>query len=233
MTKPLSLNLYHLSHQPQQRPPAGRRPPLLLLLHGVGSHEEDLFSLAPHLDPRFHILSLRAPLTLFPGSYAWYEIAFNGDRFRFDPHQVEDARQALLTFIQQSPEVYGTEPGQVYLLGFSQGAIMSLTLALTRPDLLAGVVAIAGRTLSELLAAAPPLGGHLAPPAALTGFPLLVMHGLYDDVLPIQHGRATRDLLTRLPVALAYKEYNMGHYISDECLLDAAKSLAEWVKREA
>ncbi|MEW5987199.1 MAG: alpha/beta fold hydrolase [Chloroflexota bacterium] len=219
--------MYHLAFPPRQPAPAGRRPPRLLLLHGVGSHEEDLFSLAPYLDPRFHILSLRAPLTLSPGSYAWYEIAFNGDRFRFDPHQVENARQVLMTFIQQAPQLYEIDPERVYLLGFSQGAIMSLTLALTQPELLAGVVAIAGRTLPELFRSDPPLGGHLAAPAAWQDFPLLVMHGLYDPVLPIQHGRATRDHLARLPVALTYKEYDMGHYISEECLGDAARWLTE------
>lgn len=220
MTTGSDLRLIHLSQPPRQDPPPGQKPPLLLLLHGIGSNEWDLYGLVPYLDDRFHVLSLRAPITLAPNSFAWFEVHFSPTGPRIRPDQAEASRQRLITFIEKAPAIYGTEPGQVYLMGFSQGAIMSLALTLTRPDLLAAVVAMSGRTLPELFEPQPPLGGHLAPVEELEDFPLLVVHGLQDQVLPIHYGRATQEHFAPLPVQLAYKEYDIGHTISQESLAD-------------
>lgn len=186
-------------------------PPLLLLLHGVGSNEHDLFGLAPFLDERFLIISARAPNTLEPGSYAWFEVNFTPQGSLIDPQQAEASRQALIAFLNEAVTAYGADPKQVYLMGFSQGAIMSASVALTRPELVAGVVLMSGRILSEIH----PL---MAAPERLEGLPFLVVHGTADTVLPIDHGRASRQLLSSLPVELTYYEYPMGHEISHESL---------------
>jgi len=216
------LNLYHLSQPPRTPPAADALAPLLLLLHGVGSHEGDLFGLAPYLDPRIHILSLRAPYTLAPGSYAWFEVQFPPQGPVIQPEQAEASRKALVHFIEQAPAHYQADPREVYLLGFSQGAILSLALTLTRPDLLAGVVAMSGRTVPELFSQDGPLAGHLAPREQLENFPLLVVHGTQDQVLPVRYGRDTCDCFAALPVKLTYKEYDMPHSVSEESLRDAA-----------
>jgi phospholipase/carboxylesterase len=199
----------------------------LLLLHGIGSHEQDLFGLVPYLDPRFHVLSLRAPMTLFPGSYAWFELNIDGRGPRIRPEQAEQSRQMLVSFIEDAPAVYQANPEQLYLMGFSQGAMMSLAVMLTRPELLAGAVAMSGRTMPELFDPATALGGHLAPEESLDNFPLLVMHGRQDPVLPIQFGRDTQERFSTLPVDLTYKEYDMAHSISEESLGDLIEWLAE------
>ena len=133
-----TLPLIHLVRQPLSQ---ASHPPLLLLLHGVGSNEHDLFELAPLLDKRFLILSLRAPNTLSQGSYAWFDVTFTPQGPLIDPQQAEQSRQLLIDFIGQAITTYGANPGQVYLMGFSQGAIMSASVALTRPALVAGAVA--------------------------------------------------------------------------------------------
>lgn len=124
----------------------------------------------------------------------------------------------MISFIRQAPEAYLADADRIYLMGFSQGAIMSLTLTLTNPQPLAGVVAMSGRTLPELFSEDGPLSGHLVTPEALRGFPLLVVHGLWDKVLPVQYGRDTRKRFTAYPVDLEYREFDMGHTISDESL---------------
>lgn len=207
------LSLHHLTHPSSQ--PAPGRSPLLLLLHGVGSHEGDLIQLAPHLDGRFFIVSARAPITLGPGMYAWFHMILDPRQPVIKPEEAEHSRQTLLKFIDEVADAYGTDPHRVYLLGFSQGGIMSLSVALTRPDKVAGVVALSGRILPEVL----PL---MAPPQALRGLPLFVAHGVDDLILPIHHGRATRDRLTQLPVELTYREYAMGHHLTEESLQDVA-----------
>jgi phospholipase/carboxylesterase len=216
-TKPRSL--VHLAQQPQQR--GDGAPPLLLLLHGVGSNEHDLISMAPYLDRRFLILSARAPYNYGWNGYAWFEIGFtgNGDVVFVDPQQIEVSRQKIIQFIGEAIAAYGADPARVYLMGFSQGAIMGSLVALTEPELVAGAVLMSGRVPAEVR----PL---LAAPERLAGKPFLVVHGTHDQVLPIHNGRASRDLLATLPVDLTYKEYPMEHQVSAESLTDIVAWLA-------
>ncbi len=212
-------SLTHLVRGPSAR--TDGPPPLLLLLHGVGSHEGDLMALAPYLDGRFFIVGARAPLEIGPGSYAWYTVDFSSPaRPVLDPEQPGRSRQILLGFVDELVDTYGLDRRRVYLMGFSQGAIMSIGAALARPDLFAGIVAMSGRLIQPLLAG-------MAAPTALTGLPMLVIHGTEDDVLPVDDGRAIKDFLERLPVDLTYREYPMGHQITEESLGEAVKWLSE------
>lgn len=213
--KPLSL--VYLARQPLVQESS---PPLLLLLHGIGSNERDLFGLAPFLDERFLILSLRAPIMLEPDSYAWFELVFTPQGPIINPKQAEASRNTLIAFINGAVETFSANPKQVYLMGFSQGAIMSASVALTRPDLVAGVVMMSGRILPEI----EPL---VAAPKELQGLPFFVAHGTEDMVLPITHGRGTREILASLSVELVYREYPMGHEVSEESLADATNWLTE------
>ncbi len=212
-----TLPLIHLVRQPIIE--AGT-PPLLLLLHGIGSNEHDLYGLAPFLDKRFLIISLRAPNTLGPGSYTWFEADFTPQGPVINPEQAEASRKTLITFLKEAVTAYDADPKQVYLMGFSQGAIMSASVALTQPELVAGAVLMSGRILPEIQ----PL---IASNEELSGFPFLVVHGTADMVLPITHGHASRELLSSLPVDLTYHEYPMGHEVSQESLSDVTTWLTE------
>lgn len=225
MIEPKPLSLVHLVREPEQPPAPDQMPPLLLLLHGVGSHERDLFALAPRLDPRFLILSLRAPNVLGPESYAWFTFTPSPLVNRINAEQAEASRQLLLRFIPEAVAAYGADPARVYLMGFSQGAIMSASVALTQPKLVAGAVLMSGRILPEIQ----PL---IAPAEALRGLPILVAHGIRDMVLPIAHGRATHDTLAALPVALTYREYEMPHAVTDASLADIAALLTARLNEE-
>jgi phospholipase/carboxylesterase len=217
--RPLDLALIHRI-RPPSAPLDGPRPPLLLLLHGVGRHEGDLFRFAPQLDPRFLVLSLRAPLTREPGSYAWFIVEHTPAGPRIDPDQLAASRATLATFIAQAVNGYDADPQRVYLLGFSQGAIMSMTLALTEPRLLAGVVAIAGRIPSEVLS-------WTVPPEQTAGLPLLLEHGRLDQVLSIDWAHHAQAVLQRQRVALTYREYDAPHTITQNMLTDAIRWLDE------
>lgn len=210
------LSLVHLVRQPQVK---SASTPLLLLLHGVGSNEYDLFGLAPYLDKRFLIISVRAPYTLGVDSYAWFEVNFTPQGLVIQPEEAEASRNKMITFLNEAVAAYGADPQQVYLMGFSQGAIMSSSVALTRPDLVAGAVLMSGRILPQI----EPL---LAAPEKLKGLPILVVHGINDAVLPINHGRDTQKRLSTLPVQLLYREYPMGHEVSQESLADVTSWLS-------
>lgn len=210
-----ALPLKHVGRPPGRR--TGDMPPLLLLLHGVGSNEQDLFQFAPQLDPRFHVLSLRGPFEVGPDQHAWYPVRFAARGFDLDPQDVEHSRAKLIDFMDRAAEHYKADPSRVYLFGFSQGAIMSLALLLTRPRALSGVVAISGRTLPYLFKKGNPLGGHLAPVEQLKDKPLFLGHGTNDNVISVAEGRQSEAIFSRLPVAMTYREYEMPHGIAPEC----------------
>jgi phospholipase/carboxylesterase len=216
-TNPPSLSLTHLTRPPKT---AVEKPPLLLLLHGVGSHEHDLFSLAPYLDERFYIVSARAPIRLPQGGFGWYPVQFTSSGPKIIPETAVESQQTLLKFIRELNEAYQTDPNRIYLMGFSQGAIMSLNTMLTEPEAITGVVAMSGRLLPELKA------GWVGADR-LQDFPVMAVHGLYDQTLPIANGREIRDFLSTLPVKLTYREYPMAHQISDASLADIQQWLSE------
>ncbi|MGH9803297.1 MAG: alpha/beta hydrolase [Blastocatellia bacterium] len=198
------------------------KPPLLLLLHGYGASENDLFSLAPYLDERFFIVSARAPVALRGmGGHAWFNLGFTPQGISVDPAEVEAARQRLHKFIGELIEAYDCDPSAVYLVGFSQGAMMSLAVALTYPGTAAAVVAMSGRLMAQTVQQIPDKD-------ALIGLPVFVAHGTQDTVLPIGHGRETSRLLSELPIDLTYREYEMGHEVSAESLED----LTDWLREQ-
>ncbi len=196
------------------------RPPLLILLHGIGSNETDLFGLAPYLDGRFLIASARAPISMGPGAYGWFNIEFTPRGLLADIEQAKRSLSALPGFVDELVEAYGADAACVYLMGFSQGAMMSLALALTTPEKIAGAVLMSGRFPEQAL-------DHEPDALALEGKPFMVTHGIYDPVLPIAEGRTVRERLKALPVELTYREYPMGHEVSMESLRD----VTAWLSR--
>ena len=194
--------------------------PLLVLLHGLGSNENDLFSFAPHLDPRYHILSVRAPRSYAYGGFAWFDILFDQPLPRPNETQLAEARQTLLSFLQEVKEIYHSS--RIYLAGFSQGAIMSYLTALTHPTLVSGVLAMSGYVIKT-----PDL-----PSVAndtLKALPIFATHGTNDRVLPIFLGRTTHQYLQSLQLNVTYREYPMGHEVNAVCFEDCRSWLAEQV----
>ncbi|MBC8137034.1 MAG: alpha/beta fold hydrolase [Fibrella sp.] len=211
------MSLTHLTRPPRIAPKDGEKPPLLLLLHGVGSHERDLFGLANELDGRFFVVSVRAPLT-HGGGFGWYPVDFTPDGPIADESKARTSRDLLQTFIGEVIAAYGVDADRVYLTGFSQGAIMSLYLALHAPETVAGVAAMSGRLIEATLT-------ERAEDARLAGLPILAVHGIYDRVLTIAEGRRVQTELSRLPVNLTYHEYAMAHEVSRESLAEVASFL--------
>lgn len=215
------FSLIHHAAPPKQSPKQdGDGPaPLLLMLHGYGANEDDLFSLAPYIDERLLVVSARAPVTLGPMSHAWFNLGFTPQGISIDPREVEASRQLLHRFIGELIGNYSVDQRRIFLLGFSQGAMMSLAVALTYPGIAAGVVALSGRLLPQTI-------DQIADPGALIGLPIFAVHGTRDVVLPIHHGRDTSAALSKLPVDLDYREYPMGHEIS----LDVLRDVTAWLR---
>lgn len=196
------------------------KSPLLLLLHGLGADENDLFELVPYLDDRFFIASARAPYNLPYGGFGWFELIIGPDDIGVNIKQFEQSRLKILQFIDEIVEEHDLDKNRVFLCGFSQGAMMSMSALFSEPQKFAGVVAMSGRAMPEMLP-------ENKDPDALKDFPIFVTHGLHDPLLPIENGRATRELLENLPVDLKYREYPMAHEISAESLSDVREWLTQ------
>lgn len=199
------------------RPPAhgasvaGERPPLLILMHGVGSNERSMAQLAPAFDPRLMVVCVRSPLTLGADAFAWFRVTFTPQGPVIDADEAEAGWKLLARFLDEAVAAYGADPARVFVAGFSQGGIMALAMLLTAPEKVAGVAAMSGRLLPEVLR-------HAASTEALRDKPALIVHGEADEKLGIHLARWARQQLERLPIALTYRELPMGHAITNESL---------------
>lgn len=185
----------------------------LILLHGVGSNKEDLFALRKHLPKNLLIISTEAPIKMGENRYGWYLVDFSTGKPVYKPEEAQKSQQIILNFIDEIVEKYGVKNDNLYLLGFSQGAIMSLGIALTNPNKIAGILALSGRVLKEDKA-------NKVSNNAMEHLKIMIAHGTVDNVLPIRHARESKVLFETMPSKLIYKEYNMGHQISEEELKD-------------
>ena len=193
----------------------------LVLLHGMGGNKTDLMSLGSRLEAQFSVLSVRAPMSLPEGGHSWYGVRFAPDPI-IDSDQAEASRLLMIEFLSDALQRYRLEPGGVFLAGFSQGAIIAASVALTRPDLVAGLVMLSGRIL-------PQVKTQVATHANLEGLNVFVAHGRDDQRLPLFYAHQTRDWLLDLGVNLTYKEYEEGHEIGENEYQDVARWLLERV----
>jgi phospholipase/carboxylesterase len=191
--------------------------PCLLLLHGLGSNEEDLFSLAPLLDPRLVVVSARAPLPRGDG-FAWYDIEREGPGL--NGTTIERSLDLLGGFLLEIVEQYEIDPEQLVVGGFSLGAAMAGALLLLEPDSVAGAIMISGFL-------PPDPSGDRYKTDAVKGKPVYQAHGTQDPTVPLQFARMTRDFLQRTSVDLTYREYPVGHWVNQDELAD----LKDWFGR--
>ena len=201
--------MLHLPLTFLQRPAAATtpRPWLLVLMHGVGSNEQDLFSLASQIPDRFHVVSLRAPFRMGPGAHAWFDFSIepNGDR-SINAEQEARSRALAAQAVAAAAEQLGIPPERVVVGGFSQGGIMALSLLLTRPELMHAALVWHSRLLQQVLP-------HAAPADALRGKRLWLSHGTHDNVIPLAHAQAIAHHMAPLPVAVEYHEFPSAHEI--------------------
>ena len=204
----MKLSLHHLTRFPASHAPSADSVyPTILALHGRGSNEHDLIGLAPYLPKEFLWISPRGTFILGPDSFEWFQITQIG---KPGPTRLRNALQTIDIFIDEIVTNYPVDKNRLYLLGFSQGSIVSLSYALTKPQRVAGVIAQSGYIPHE--------SGLQIDEAAVKGKPFILTHGIQDELLPVDWARRSRDTLLKLGVDFEYHEFNMGHQVSEESL---------------
>ena len=214
----MKLSLHHLTHFPASpSAEADSVYPTILALHGRGSNESDLIGLAQYLPQKFLWISPRGSFPLGPDSYEWFQITQIG---KPDPIRLTNALNTIDTFIDEAIANYLVDKNQLYLLGFSQGSIMSMSYALTKPQRVAGVIAQSGYIPHE--------SGLQIDEAGIKNKPFILTHGIQDPMLPVDWARRSRDTLQKLGTNLEYHEFNMGHNVSEESLA----VINTWLERQ-
>ncbi|HEU5004033.1 MAG TPA: phospholipase [Actinomycetota bacterium] len=203
--------LVHLTRKPA-RPPEGA----LVLFHGRGSDEHDLYGLLGYLDPERRLLGVtaRGPLSLPPGGAHWYALGGVGTP---NPETFLATYGRLGDWLDALAIETGIPTSRTILGGFSQGAVMTHAMSLgedrPRP---AGMIALSG-FMPTVAGFAFDLSAPLPPVA--------IGHGTNDGVIPVTFGRSARDRLVAAGADVTYRESPMGHGI-DPGFLD---TLADWV----
>jgi len=210
------LMLSYKSYRPAQ---TDNKPGLIVLLHGIGSNEDDLFRLKDSLPAGFVIVSARAPYTISLGRYTWFELAHQDGKPVINAEQAEKSRLVLNTFISQLTERYGIDDKNIYLGGFSQGGIISYSVGLTFPQKLKGIFILSSRLLPEVK----PL---IKVGPVLEKLRAFIAHGTDDNVLPIHYAREAKSYLKDLLPLIEYHEYDMEHRTGQEELAD----LNSWIE---
>jgi phospholipase/carboxylesterase len=203
--------LHHLVREPKVKLD---KNPVLILLHGYGSNEEDLFSFATELPEEYYVISARAPYDMMYGSYAWYAINFDADENKFsDLEQARSSRDLIVDFIDECISKYAIDSEKVTLIGFSQGAILSSALALSNPEKINRVVALSGYLNLDIAT-------ENYKEKDITKLKFFVSHGVVDQVIPIDWARKTKPVLESLGIDVVYKEYPIGHGVAPQNFYD-------------
>lgn len=207
----MSLSLHHLIREPKDKKD---KNPLLLLLHGYGSNEEDLFSFASELPEEYFVVSARAPFDMMYGSYAWYAINFDVDENKFsDIGQARASRDIIANFIDELVTEYPIDADNVTLIGFSQGCILSYAVALSYPEKVQRVVAMSGYFNPEIA-----VDDYTE--NDLSKLRIFASHGTVDQVIPVEWARKSIPMLQVLGIDIVFKEYMVGHGVAPQNFFD-------------
>ncbi len=212
------MNLHYLIQEPKT---IKDQNPLLILLHGYGSNEEDLFSFASELPQDHYVISVRAPYELQPYGHAWYAIHFDADENKFsDNVQAKQSVELIGSFIDEALKQYPIDTKNVTLIGFSQGAILSYATALTNPEKVSKVVALSGYFNQDIMP-------EVIDKNAISHLKFFVSHGSVDQVIPVEWARKAKPALENLGLEVEYHEYPVGHGVAPQNFFD----FKNWLQR--
>ena len=185
-----------------------QKNPSIILLHGYGSDENDLFSFAEYLPKKYTIISLRAPFETPMGGYCWFSINFNNSNEKWSDHK--QAYQSILNLESQIDffiQKYNLEPDQIDLLGFSQGAVLSWTLLLDFSIKINRAVCLSGYIDKSLLK------------EDIYSYRDIIAyssHGTDDPVIPFDWAKTSIESLKENNPNVVFNSFQDAHNVSQE-----------------
>ncbi|WP_185853376.1 alpha/beta hydrolase [Blattabacterium cuenoti] len=212
------LSIKHIIKKPNNE----KETALFLMIHGYGSNERDLFFLKKDLPENFFIISIQGIYSIGIDKYSWYDIDFSNEKKFINILQAQKTIEKISFFIDEAIQEYQLKENQVWLCGFSQGAILSYVLALKKPNKIKKVIALSGYLEKSLLPEK--MNTNL-----YTDLEFFISHGKYDTVIPLNWTkRGLKFLKKKKILSLHYKEYESGHTLNSLNYQD----LMNWIKEK-
>ena len=194
--------------------------PLLLMVHGFGSNEEDLFSFSRSLPSELTIVSVRGPIDVQSMGYAWYDISVDylGNK-TYDTEKAIKSRDEIIKCIDGCVEIYNTDPNNVTLLAFSQGSILINSVALTYPKKVKNIISLSGGIDPNII--------NLSK-SNLKKLSFYISHGNEDVVLPFNQAKDSLNFLNENNINFDFESFPVGHSVCPENF----KSMLSWMKKK-
>lgn len=198
---------------------ASAHPPMLILMHGYGSNEADLFDLKDQLPQNLIVVSLRAPMPMGNNAYQWFAIDLSNGQTKGKRADIEQSVAKIQAMIPALIKKYSADPKSVYLSGFSQGGMMSYEVGLRSPEMLKGIAPLSGKIYEELKA-------KIKVNAALKKLNIFIGHGDADHRVAYRFAIEAQTYLQGLGLQPQLHTYRgMQHSINQQEIADLAKWL--------
>jgi len=193
--------------------------PLLILMHGYGSNDQDMASLAKSLDSRCMIVSVQAPHEIGFNKFSWYQFARSADGYNYSFDELESSRAGIMKVISVMQEKYKINDKKIMVGGFSQGGMMSLAVGLKHSDVVDGIMVLSGDLLKEV-------EEEIEGIELNAGLDIYMSHGRQDQVLSF--AEAVKDIKVLKAKGLDVYElyYDGAHTITQENF----NSLSNWLR---
>jgi phospholipase/carboxylesterase len=191
----------------------GEKYPVIYAMHGMGSDEEDILRLIEELKDDFILIGIRGPIIQGRG-YAYFSIKGYGnpDRVSFDK-----AVKNLEELIRNAAEAYPIDINRQYLLGFSQGAILSMSLALVMGNKIKGITSLSGYI--------PKFVKEEYEIKSVEDLSIFISHGEFDPIFSLDTGKENYNFFRERSRNVSFMSYPAGHEVSLKNKNDAIKWL--------
>jgi phospholipase/carboxylesterase len=200
-----------------ERKAAISNAPLVVLLHGYGSNEADLFSFSTYIPDNFHIVSLQAPLKMTEESYAWFPIHFTNSMERWtSPEDVTKAINYVRDFLGFYAKKHPFDTKSIYLMGFSQGAMLSYAVGLSTTNV-KGIAALSGYIDPRVV--------EIKNKSIAS---IYVSHGTADMVVPYAWAEQSIEVLKEYGFSPEFHSYSQGHGINQDNLM----TIVQWLQAQ-
>lgn len=204
-----NMNLQFIVREPENITPNSQ---LLVMIHGYGSNEEDLFSFRHDLPEDWIIVSYRAPKMTDYNGFSWYDIDFNDAEKFIDVEQAVDSMKAIMKSIDNLKHHYQLE-GKTNMMGFSQGGILTYAMTLTYPEYFQKIACLSAYPEPKILK-------NIKGKKEIQHLRFFISHGTEDAVIPLDWGRKAADFLYELGAFFTFREYMNGHGVNQKNYMD-------------
>lgn len=220
--KPAKLTPYEFQYVSRPALDKSEKPPLLIALHGYGANANSLFKLVSQLDKRLVVVSARGPYNHQRDSYFWFNIDLKERKKVYNTLMGKESIRRMGIFIDQMVKEHNADPNRVYLMGFSQGAMMAHATAMRFPNKVKGIMLCSGGLF-------PGVEEMKILGADYSKIQTFISHGTADRMLSINHAEAIKKFCEEINMKYDFHFYGgAGHGINQE----NADDLAKWITKK-